>query len=77
MMSVVSPAVSVCAADQAEKEEAHELEQIGVRATRIGEPVSSSYAVSESSELPKYSTGAPGLPFTARTFSMITTRPVT
>ncbi len=45
------PAVSARAADQAAKEETHELERIGTKAKRIGESVTSPYAVSESSKL--------------------------
>jgi len=44
-------AVSAHAADQAAKEETHELERIGTKAKRIGEAVTSPYAVSESSKL--------------------------
>lgn len=51
LLSVAGPAVTAHAADQAAKEEIHELQQIGTKATRIGEPVTSPYAVPESSKL--------------------------
>ncbi len=51
VLGIASLAVSAHAADQAAKEETHELEKIGTRASRITEPVTSPYAVPESSQL--------------------------
>jgi iron complex outermembrane receptor protein len=51
VVGIAGLAVQARAAEQAAKEETHELESIGTKAKRIGEPVASPYAVPESSKL--------------------------